>query len=80
MEIRIYATVDGSNVYTYLDVPFCIPKGHTIKEILDNNIKDFIAISKSKLHPSHIISAYNIFIQPRLPFHLQNRVVHKIHL
>ena len=73
-EIRIYGelipTVDSNNVYTYFGVPFGTPKGHIIKEILDNNIKDFITISESKLHPSQITSAYKTFIQSRLHFHL----------
>ena len=69
-------TVDSSYVHTYLGVPFVTSKGHTIKKILYNNNN----ISESKLHPSKIISAYKIFIQPPLHFHLQNRVVHKIYL
>jgi len=45
-------TVDKDNTYTYLGVPFGSPKGHTIKQLLDNNINDFKLIADSILHPS----------------------------
>ena len=52
-DVRIYGeqipTVDKDNTYTYLGVPLGSPKGHTIKQILDNNVVDFNLIAASVL-------------------------------
>ena len=74
--IKIYntpiAVIDKNHTYKYLGVPHGSPKRHSIKDLMDQALKDFEAVIASKLTMKQKISAYKTFIASRFTYAFRN--------